>query len=229
MKAKRRRIDYAGLADLRGVQIARIFGVGGGTVTKWAARGCPRSATRRYSLAEVAAWLRGGGVTLERMRQEQVLQVLGVTRPTIGQWQQRGCPRNEDGSYDLAAVVQWRIAEIEERLAASRRIVAAGRARRETALAERAEIELCEMKGELLPRQAIVAGWVARYQVLRAQLMGLVRRISGRGIGEEQREQIEGDVREMLAELARGQPALRLSAEEAELLRDGNGVGKGEE
>jgi phage terminase Nu1 subunit (DNA packaging protein) len=33
----------------------------------------------------------------------------GISRQAVGLWHSRdGCPRNKDGTYDLAAVIQWR-------------------------------------------------------------------------------------------------------------------------
>lgn len=198
-----------------------MLGVSGAAVSKWPARGCPRNQDGSYDLAEVCRWMRSGGLDLDRIPQDRTIQVMGVTRPTIGAWEQRGCPRNEDGSYNLALVVQWRAKELEERLSVARGQLTGHRARREAALAEKAEIELKEAKGDLLPRTAIVAGWVARYGVIAAQVQTLLRRAATYGLTAEQLAALETDVDAIMGELSRPQTALQLTEAESAVLGAG--------
>jgi phage terminase Nu1 subunit (DNA packaging protein) len=144
--------------------------------------------------------------------------VFGTSRLTLGEWEERGCPRNADGTYDLAAVFAWRVAEIEERISTARDRLAGHRARREAALAERAEMELAELKGDLLSRQAVVGGWVARFRTLATMLETVIRRCRANGFPPEHVTTLEGEVDAMLSELRRPQVALKLTAAEAAIL-----------
>lgn len=35
--------------------------------------------------------------------------LFGITKQAVGQWPKAGCPRNIDGTYDLAAVIAWKL------------------------------------------------------------------------------------------------------------------------
>jgi len=203
---------------LTGVQVGRIFGVSGPAVTKWAKKGCPRNEDLTYDLAAVGRWIRGGSLDIHRVPQNVAIGVLATTRPTVGAWEKKGCPRNADGSYDLAAVVQWRMRELTADVRRAREEANRGRQRRELAQAERAEIELAEMKGELLPRNAVVAGWIARCQVLKSMLLGMVRKLPQYGLDKGQAAAIDADVHTMLERLAGGQVALQLTPEQAAVI-----------
>jgi len=163
-------------------------------------------------LGKVIGWLRRGAIDVGKVRQKEVLAVVGVSKPTIGEWERKGCPRNKDGSYNLAAVVQWREKQLEGRIAAGRSEQNRGRGRREMAQAELAELDLAQKKAELLPRGPTIAGWIGRYMAIRTMLTGLVRRCQGQyGLTKRQGNAIAGEVAAMIEELRRSQPALQLS------------------
>lgn len=157
-------------------------------------------------------------IDLTHVSQTSTLSVFGCTRATVGEWEERGCPRNQDGTYDLAAVYAWRVAEIEERISTAKERLAGHRARREAAMAERAEIELAELRGDLLSRQAVIGGWVARFRTLTTMLENVIRRCRANGMPPEHVTALEGEVDSMLAELRRPQVALKLTAAEAAIL-----------
>jgi len=167
----------------------------------------------------VGAWLREGSLEIERMPQEATAAVLGVTRQAMSLWARRDCPRNSDGTYDLGAVVRWRVAELEEREQRARRVAGQGRVRRDQAQAELAELQLAERKGEMLPRTALIAGWVARYRTMQSMLLGLVRRLGQYGLDREQAGRIEDDLRSILEQLGRGPVLLPIPPEVAKFLR----------
>lgn len=50
-----------------------------------------------------------GRQTIDPLRTSQTwaCRILGVTAPTIRDWETRGLPRNGDGTYDLRAAVAW--------------------------------------------------------------------------------------------------------------------------
>jgi phage terminase Nu1 subunit (DNA packaging protein) len=49
------------------------------------------------------------GLKIEHCQQVFVLEVFGITKPTIAKWEDDGCPRNEDGSYNIKIVAEWRV------------------------------------------------------------------------------------------------------------------------
>ena len=166
-----------------------------------------------------------GGVDLSRMRQKDLLPLLGFdprNRVTIGQWVSRGCPKNDDdGTYDLAAVIRWRLAELEQRLrdkSANETRVDRAKARRQDALAAQAEMRVAAMKEQLLPREAVDAGNVARVQTIKAAILAWVRRMPPQleGLKRAQISKLlEGDIRQIFSKLAAGQVALRLGPKAA--------------
>lgn len=165
-----------------------------------------------------------GGVNVHAVRQVDLLGVLGITRPTIGQWGKRGCPRNEDRTYDLAAVVQWKLGEEEEwrkKKTATENVVDRAQARKAEAKATLMEMELAEKRGVLLPRAAVVAGQVARIQTIKATLLAWIRRLPGslEGRGRPQISQtLKAEVYRLLGRLAAGL-RLELSPAAAEVIR----------
>ena len=215
-------MDYKGLRRLRQVQLARIVGVSPAAITKWAHRGCPRNDDRTYDLAAVVGWIREGGVDVSRLPQEVTRGIVGVSRPTMSAWTRRGCPRNEDRTYDLGAVVGWRLDELKRQLDEQRAAAASARARREESAAAMAEMDLAERRGDLVPRAAMVAGWCARYQTVKSMLLAMVRGLRQRKAPAELVEWVEGYLARMLTQLAAGQVALKLPRRIAKLL-EGDG------
>ena len=209
-------------------QLASLLGVSPSTVSRWRLRGCPRRDDGTYDLPVVAAWMRGGGMDVSRLPQAEIVSLCGITRATLGDWQRRGCPRNRDGTYDGPRVMAWRLAELERRIADARRLSAldAVRVRRGRLAAESAELDLAQRRGELLPRVAVIAGWVARYQTLRACMHGMLGRLGPRGLTAEQIAGVQAEIEQMLSHLADGHVALQMRPEEAEILRSMCGAGE---
>lgn len=218
-RPRERRIPYRELDRLTGRQIATIFGISASAITQWVGRGCPRNDDKSYSLRAVVEWRAAGGADPERSPNDATAAILGVSRQALWAMVRRGCPRNEDGTYDLAAVVQWRTAELEQREARSRAVAGSGRARREQAQAELAEMQLAERRAEMLPRIALVAGWIARYRVIQSMLVAFCRRCKGYGLDPGQVATVTDDIGAILDQLAQGQPGLQLTQAEATLLR----------
>jgi phage terminase Nu1 subunit (DNA packaging protein) len=46
---------------------------------------------------------------IRKLPRSIVAAAFGVTKPAVNHWKKRGCPSNDDGTYDLAAVIQWRL------------------------------------------------------------------------------------------------------------------------
>jgi len=49
------------------------------------------------------------GFKIEHCQQIFILEVFDITKPTIAKWVEDGCPRNEDGSYNIKLVAEWRV------------------------------------------------------------------------------------------------------------------------
>lgn len=192
----------------------------GPAITKWGRRGCPRNEDRSYNLGEVCAWLRTGACDVRRLPQVEALRVLGVSKPALREFEKRGCPRNRDGTYDATRVVPWRLAELQQRIAAARKMSAreAAQARRAESDAAMRELDLAERRGELVSRPAVVAGWIARIQTVKACLMGLVGRLGGQGFGDDQVELVRTEMLGIVRRLATGQVALQLTPAAAKAL-----------
>lgn len=104
-------------------------------------------------------------VESESLSGAALARLLGVSRSTPGKWSQEGCPRNQDGSFSLPAVVQWRV----DRAANTDPMLSGGDSpateRYRLAKARLAELELGERRRALLPR-AVVHEALARLGVM---------------------------------------------------------------
>ena len=45
---------------------------------------------------------------VKRLRATEIGRLFGVSRQAPSGWAKQGCPRNEDGTYDLGEVIRWR-------------------------------------------------------------------------------------------------------------------------
>lgn len=99
-----------------------------------------------------------------RVKLKDLEPLLGVTRQAINEWLKEGLPRNTDAgkTFSLAAVFAWRM----ERL--SNRPSPKGEAPNELRdkKAERLQIDIDKQKKNLLPREAVELGLIARMGVL---------------------------------------------------------------
>ena len=85
----------------------------------------------------------------------QVWRLWGVTKQAVSQWARKdGCPRNEDGTFDLAEVIRWR----EDRVILENEVspMDAARARIYHAKAEKEELDLQLRKGKLLDAEEVM-------------------------------------------------------------------------
>jgi phage terminase Nu1 subunit (DNA packaging protein) len=93
----------------------------------------------------------------------ELCEIVGVTRRTLDRWRtQHGLKRSADRTYDLAEVFAWLESYYAQKHQAGddqgddlRRVKA-----------ERLRAELAEKRGELLDRQEVICGLIARHQIL---------------------------------------------------------------
>jgi DNA-binding transcriptional regulator YiaG/phage terminase Nu1 subunit (DNA packaging protein) len=98
----------------------------------------------------------------QRLKLIDLEPFLGVSRQTINEWLKDGLPRNTDKTFNLAAVLDWRIRQIGARPAASAAAVNPLAAKK----AERLQIEIDQQRGKLVERSRVEIGLAARAGVI---------------------------------------------------------------
>lgn len=105
-------------------------------------RATKKTGKTRVKATRVVEWDRLPAITLAT--------ILKVHRTTPGKWTERGCPRNRDGTFCIADVVNWRLEEAGIRVeGVENRDESMGRWR--SAKAGIAEIELAKLDGSIIP------------------------------------------------------------------------------
>ena len=90
------------------------------------------------------------------MTASAVAKIFGIRRQSFAAW--KGLPRNPDGTFDLAAVVQWRVESLTEQLRAPEPESSALERYRE-ARARRAELEVGQLQDSLVDKADVEARW----------------------------------------------------------------------
>ncbi len=85
--------------------------------------------------------------------------MFGVTQQAVSAW--KDCPRNADRSYSLPVVVAWKLQRLRDELEleADQGDNGESTERWRKARAERAEIEVARMKGELVSLSDVESKW----------------------------------------------------------------------
>lgn len=134
----------------------------------------------------------------------ELAKAFGKGRATVTDWVRKGCPRNQDSTFDLPAVADWREAQAIERVTPGDR--EAEETRRVKALADTYEHKLAVMRGEYIAADAVVAMWSDRVTAARVALLGLGASIGAALVGLDAnaaRRLIDGRIRTILDDLAR--------------------------
>ena len=88
----------------------------------------------------------------------EVGRVFGVSRQAVCAW--KGCPRNSDGSFDLAHVIQWKLESLTEQLRArAPEPPSTSLERYREARARRAELEVGQLQDSLVDKADVEARW----------------------------------------------------------------------
>ena len=114
----------------------------------------------RTAIERLQADLGPRSVDLRSLRVGETAAAFGVSRQSIHDWSRKGCPRNADGTFPLAELIEWRVAQLLER--SGERPAATAESRFRAARAEAAEMDLRERRGQLLDRREVVVGIIAR-------------------------------------------------------------------
>ena len=106
---------------------------------------------------------RPAGTDLTKLIQKEIADLFDVSRITVNDWtNKQRCPRNADGSYNLYEVIKWYDKFLKSRTAG--KAPAADELR--DMKAESIKLDLAERKGQLLAREEVIAGLVARVQAM---------------------------------------------------------------
>ena len=118
----------------------------------------------------------------------QVAAICGVTPQAVSKW--KGCPRGRNGKYDLGKVFAWRQERMQDEIDAlsEKDIDSEGLERYRQARAEKAEIEVAEMKRDLVSRVDVDARWGRVLTHIVQSFDGLGRIIAPRLTGMDTRE-----------------------------------------
>jgi phage terminase Nu1 subunit (DNA packaging protein) len=144
-----------------------------------------------------------------------------VSTNTIASWLSKGLPhiRRTDGSYhfDRTEVRRWRAENLATRPApaqggAHARSYIAGRARKETALAELRELELRRQKGELVPQASVDKEAFETGRIVRDALLRMPDRLAGLFAAETDPRKIHAlmtkEIRQVLEALSQPEEVL---------------------
>ena len=100
---------------------------------------------------------------LIRLRQVDLCNLLGTTRPSINEWENKyGMPRNSDKTYSLKDVLAWYIEYMKVKNDTGSGKLSNDKLR--DLKAKQMELDLSEREGELLERKEVIAGFIARWQ-----------------------------------------------------------------
>lgn len=141
------------------------------------------------------------------MRATDVARVFGVSAQAVGLWHSRdGCPRGEDGRYDLRAVVAWRVdrAREESEIApAADGKYTPDQMRIFKARADMAEDERDHKRGELVKRAEMIERETQIATVFKHRLLSRSRVLAPKLYGKEVAE-IKGMIRKSDESILRG-------------------------
>lgn len=105
----------------------------------------------------------GPAADLQHLSQKEIAELFDVSRVTLNEWQSKhGLSRNADRSYNLAEVIRW-YGEFAKRKIGGK-ILPADKLR--DLKAEEKSLDLAQRRGQLLEREAVVAGFLARWQMV---------------------------------------------------------------
>lgn len=183
-----------------------------------------RVAAIRQLIADAQPDPEVGGIDVHAVGQQQLVEVLKVTRQTLANWTRENppIPRNADGSYPLPAVVEWYVAR-----KVGQAMPAGGTADDEDVRLKRArrirlEQQTKAERNELLPRDEVIAGLVARAQATVAWIEGRPGALAAALQGQPARaiaEKLEAELDDLRRRLADPPAALCLPPAAAEIFR----------
>lgn len=155
----------------------------------------------------------GKAFNLHRLSRQELAALLGRTLRTITNWSQRGCPRNADGTYNLADVQQWLILRRQRRadpepsnetIRSARDQCDLYRARYARAKARLLELEMEVKLGRLVDIESVGDKWARIGTQLKQNLETLPASLAAEIAATTSPEEAEGILRTALADVLAG-------------------------
>lgn len=107
------------------------------------------------------------GINLKKLPLKIMLEVLGKHKSTLHYWRVScGMPVNEDGTYDLAMFLAWYRRFFEGKGTKQKPAEETELDPLKAAKAKRLQMEIDKQRGQLLDRDEVVGGIIARHQIL---------------------------------------------------------------
>jgi phage terminase Nu1 subunit (DNA packaging protein) len=146
-----------------------------------------------------------GGKRKTLLKREEIAEHFGVVPGTITRWERDGCPvakkqtRGRHTFFDLDAVIEWNA--LRERSGLSLELE---RAKLTVLQQQKLDIELAIRRGELLPRDLVLAEGQGLMKALASKIRGLPRRLSQAGfISRELEASVAQICVDLLTEISR--------------------------
>jgi len=142
-------------------------------------------------------------VTAARWYVPDVVKRLKVDEQTVRRWKRAGAPFETEASgqrrlwIEPARLQAWldardkvpgkmgRPSELAGASESAKDALAAAKLRKEIALATKAELDVAERKGELIPRAEVEAVTIQRIHAVKAALLGFAARVTPRVVGQD--------------------------------------------
>lgn len=148
----------------------------------------------------------------EIVNKERLSKILGISARTLTEYQKEGMPiekegkRGQSNTYDTAKVIEWLV----KRAADSTGEMDKAKLRLAIAQANKAELEVEEMQGDLIPLEKMKAMWAGVLATCRARILSMPTRLAPVLINTKDPKKVEKVVRdachEALNELAAYDP-----------------------
>ena len=137
----------------------------------------------------------------------QVAALFGVNRATVTTWAERGLPRDGKAHYDLGTVVRWWKADFERQHVSVSVDEEACRKRKLQAQAARAELELEQLRGKLIPAEQVEQANVRKVHAVKSAFLSLPRSVASLLAGQSAatiEAELAGRIVAICEEFARG-------------------------
>lgn len=114
----------------------------------------------------------------KHMSRKDIGKLFGVNSTAVTHWFQRGdCPRNQDGTYNLEAVIEWRKTQGATKTGTDGSY-GDHRTRKIKAEADKVEIQVDLIRKDVIPIQTVKAGLQDMLVAFRGRIMNIARSIS---------------------------------------------------
>lgn len=141
-----------------------------------------------------------------RVKEAELAEIVGKTDRTVRNWVDEGCPRGDDGQFDVPEVIDWLSTRNSGRAAATEQ-----KTRLTRAQADKAELEAAKLRAELVPVDEVQKEWNRMLGAFRARALALPSKVASQTVSaakrfEEHRRILDDAVYEFLGELAGFKP-----------------------